>query len=395
MRLGLDRNIKIKDIILLVLVVFIGYEVFVNHSKILDFIGKFFSVIMPFIYAFVFAYVLNPIMKLFQKRLRLKRGLAVLLTYVLVTGIIVLVGVYVVPVVIDSIISITTEVPKYITTVQGWINSALQDDKMYTILKDAGVLNIITNISTKAGTIFISLLEGLAGSLLSITADIVMIGFGFLCSIYVLADKDNLIKQVKIMMTMVFKKEKTRNILGVLRTYNQMIGLYIGSKALDSLIIGIISLVGLIIFKVPYAILLAIIVGFTNMIPYFGPFVGMVVCATVSVFVSPMLAIIVFVFLLAVQQFDAWFLEPKIVGSRVGISPFLIILGVTIGGGFFGAIGMLLASPTVATIKVYYDKLILFFKSRYNDIDEYLGDENIKELNEYVKKDKTEEDSKE
>lgn len=395
MRLGLDRNIKIKDIILLVLVVFVGYEIFVNHSKILDFIGKFFSVIMPFIYAFVFAYVLNPIMKLFQKRLKLKRGLAVLLTYVLVTGIIVLVGVYVVPVVIDSIISITTEVPKYITTVQGWINSALQDDKMYTILKDAGVLNIITNISTKAGTIFISLLEGLAGSLLSITADIVMIGFGFLCSIYVLADKDNLIKQVKIMMTMVFKKEKTRNILGVLRTYNQMIGLYIGSKALDSLIIGIISLVGLIIFKVPYAILLAIIVGFTNMIPYFGPFVGMVVCATVSVFVSPMLAIIVFVFLLAVQQFDAWFLEPKIVGSRVGISPFLIILGVTIGGGFFGAIGMLLASPTVATIKVYYDKLILFFKSRYNDIDEYLGDENIKELNEYVKKDKTEDDSKE
>lgn len=395
MRLGLDRNIKIKDIILLVLVIFIGYEIFVNHSKILDFIGKFFSVIMPFIYAFVFAYVLNPIMKLFQKRLKLKRGLAVLLTYVLVTGIIVLVGVYVVPVVIDSIISITTEVPKYITTVQGWINSALQDDKMYTILKDAGVLNIITNISTKAGTIFISLLEGLAGSLLSITADIVMIGFGFLCSIYVLADKDNLIKQVKIMMTMVFKKEKTRNILGVLRTYNQMIGLYIGSKALDSLIIGIISLVGLIIFKVPYAILLAIIVGFTNMIPYFGPFVGMVVCATVSVFVSPMLAIIVFVFLLAVQQFDAWFLEPKIVGSRVGISPFLIILGVTIGGGFFGAIGMLLASPTVATIKVYYDKLILFFKSRYSDIDEYLGDENIKELNEYVKKDKTEEDSKE
>ncbi|MGL6184926.1 MAG: AI-2E family transporter [Clostridium chrysemydis] len=395
MRLGLDRNIKIKDIILLVLVVFVGYEIFVNHSKILDFIGKFFSVIMPFIYAFVFAYVLNPIMKLFQKRLKLKRGLAVLLTYVLVTGIIVLVGVYVVPVVIDSIISITTEVPKYITTVQGWINSALQDDKMYTILKDAGVLNIITNISTKAGTIFISLLEGLAGSLLSITADIVMIGFGFLCSIYVLADKDNLIKQVKIMMTMVFKKEKTRNILGVLRTYNQMIGLYIGSKALDSLIIGIISLVGLIIFKVPYAILLAIIVGFTNMIPYFGPFVGMVVCATVSVFVSPMLAIIVFVFLLAVQQFDAWFLEPKIVGSRVGISPFLIILGVTIGGGFFGAIGMLLASPTVATIKVYYDKLILFFKSRYNDIDEYLGDENIKELNEYVKKDKTEDDYKE
>lgn len=395
MRLGLDRNIKIKDIILLVLVVFIGYEVFVNHSKILEFIGKFFSVIMPFIYAFIFAYVLNPIMKLFQKRLKLKRGLAVLLTYVLVTGIIVIVGVYVVPVVIDSIISITTEVPKYITTVQGWINSALQDDKMYTILKDAGVLNIITNISTKAGTIFISLLEGLAGSLLSITADIVMIGFGFLCSIYVLADKDNLIKQVKIMMTMVFKKEITRNILGVLRTYNQMIGLYIGSKALDSLIIGIISLVGLIIFKVPYAILLAIIVGFTNMIPYFGPFVGMVVCATVSVFVSPMLAIIVFVFLLAVQQFDAWFLEPKIVGSRVGISPFLIILGVTIGGGFFGAIGMLLASPTVATVKVYYDKLILFFKSRYSDIDEYLGDENIKALNEYVKKDKTEEDSKE
>lgn len=362
-----NRSIKYKDLLIFALLAFIGYEIFINHSQIIAFFDKFLKVISPFIYAFIFAYVLNPIMKLFERKLNLKRGLAVAITYVIVTGIIIVVGVYIVPIVIDSIISITTEVPRYINVVQSWINSALHDDKMYVILKDAGVLNIVTNISTKAGTIFISLLEGLAGSLLSITADIVMIGFGFLSSIYVLADKENFIKQSKIIMAMILKKDKTKKMLDLLRTYNKMIGLYIGSKALDSLIIGIIALVGLMILKVPYAILLAIIVGFTNMIPYFGPFVGEVVCATVSIFVSPMLALAVFLFLLGLQQFDAWYLEPKIVGSRVGITPFLIILGITIGGGFFGTIGMLLASPTMATLKVYYDKMVVNFTRKHKE----------------------------
>ena len=147
-----------------------------------------------------------------------------------------------------------------------------------------------------------------------------------------------------------------------------MIGTYIGIKALDSLIIGIISLVGLMILRLPYAPLLALVVGVTNMIPYFGPFVGMLTCAIVALFITPFRALVVFIFLLALQQFDAWYLEPKLVSGKVGIGPFWVILGVTIGGGFFGPLGMILASPTVATIKIYYKKIVNKYKEKHEKI---------------------------
>ena len=95
-------------------------------------------------------------------------------------------------------------------------------------------------------------------------------------------------------------------------------------------------MLGLLIVGAPYAPLVALIVGVTNMIPYFGPLIGEIVGAIVAVFVSPMKALIVFILLLCIQQFDAWYLDPKLIGKKVGVSPFGIILGVTIGGGFLG-----------------------------------------------------------
>lgn len=364
----LDRNIKYKDILIGVLIVFIVYKVVDNYPVYLAILKKFINVLTPFIYAFIFAYILNPIMKLFEKKLKLNRGLSVAATYLIFLGILVIIGIYVIPNVIDSIISIAKEVPSYISTAQGWINSALQNDKFYAIMKEAGVLHTLTSVSTKFGAIAVTLLEGAAGSLLTITTDIIMIGFGFLISIYVLADKERFIKQGKLLIVMLIGEKRGKWLLNLFRTYNYMIGTYIGIKALDSLIIGIIALIGLIILKIPYAILLAIVVGFTNMIPYFGPFVGEVVCCIVAIFISPWKTLGVFIFLLLLQQFDAWYLEPKLVSGKVGIGPFWVVLGVTIGGGFFGAIGMLLASPTMATIKIYYDIIVNRFKEKHEDV---------------------------
>ena len=94
------------------------------------------------------------------------------------------------------------------------------------------------------------------------------------------------------------------------------------------------------------------------MIPYFGPFVGEVMGLLINVFVSPTKGIIVFLTLFLLQMFDGWYLDPKLIGDKVGVRPFWIIYAVVIGGGFFGPIGMLLASPTAATIKIYYGKLL-------------------------------------
>ena len=137
-----------------------------------------------------------------------------------------------------------------------------------------------------------------------------------------------------------------------------MIGEYIGIKAIDSSIIAVMALILLTIVKSEYAFLLAIIVGITNMIPYFGPFIGEIIGFLFNVFVSPTKGIVVFLVLLALQLFDGWYLDPKLIGDKVGVRPLYIIIAVLIGGGFFGAIGMLLASPTVATLKIYYERLM-------------------------------------
>ncbi len=364
----LNKNIKYIDILILVIVVVIGYKIVENYNVYFSFIKKVLTVLSPFIYAIIIAYILNPIMKLFENKLKLKRGLAVGVTYLLVAGMIVVLGIYVIPSLIDSIISIAKEIPTYVNEGQDWILAALKDERIYDLMKQAGVLETITSISTKLGTILVSLLESSATSLITITTNVVMAGFGFLISIYVLLDKERLIYNAKILLSMIAKEKHSEKILEGLRLYNKMIGTYVGTKALDSLIIATIALIGLIILDAPYAILLAIVVGFTNMIPYVGPLVGEIIAATVCIFVSPWKALAVFIFLLAVQQFDAWYLDPKLIGGKVGVKPFFIILGVTIGGGFFGPIGMLLASPTMATLKVYYDRKINKYTKENSDL---------------------------
>ena len=352
-----NKYIKYRDILVIVLIALVGYKLIDNYQMFLNLISTTMSVISPFIYAMIFAYCINPIMNLFERKLKMKRGLSILSTYLLIGGAIVIGALYIVPSIVDSIISITSEIPKYMETVQGWINEALKNQNLYDLINSTGLLDNISVISGKMSSIIIGILDGSVSSIVSITTNVVKIGFGFLISIYILLDKERFITEVKTLTYMILKEEKGTKLIGLVRTYHEMIGKYIGTKAIDSAIIGVLAFFGLMIIGAPYTPLLAIIVGVTNMIPYFGPFVGEVVGAAVGIFVSPAMAITIFVFLLALQQFDAWYLDPKLIGDKVGVKPFYIILAVTIGGGFFGPIGMLLASPTMATINIYYEKI--------------------------------------
>ena len=359
-----NKYIKYRDILVIVLIALVGYKLIDNYQMFLNLISTTISVISPFIYAMVFAYCINPIMNLFERRLKMRRGLSIFSTYLLIGGAIVIGSLYIVPSIVDSIISITSEIPGYMETVQGWINEALKNQNFYELINSTGLLDNISVISGNMSSIIIGILNGSVSSIVSITTNVVKIGFGFLISIYILLDKERFIIEVKTITYMIFKEERGTKIIGLVRTYHEMIGKYIGTKAIDSAIIGVLAFFGLMVIGAPYTPLLAIVVGVTNMIPYFGPFVGEVVGAAVGLFVSPAMAITIFIFLLALQQFDAWYLDPKLIGDKVGVKPFYIILAVTIGGGFFGPIGMLLASPTMATINIYYERKVNLFKAK-------------------------------
>ncbi|MDD6794429.1 MAG: AI-2E family transporter [Clostridiaceae bacterium] len=363
-----DRNIRKKDIIFLALTIVATFILIDNYQTVFKVVEQLLSILAPFFYAIIFAYILNPIMCLVERKFKVKRGVAITISYILVVGIFALVVVYVLPSVVDSITTMIDEVPNYVKTAQGWMNDAIKNEDVKNLLDSTGVLKNLDDLTTKAGPVVINILKDSASSIYSFTTGMVKIVFGFLVSIYVLIDKEKLLKDSKTLVYMVLKKKKSDRLFKWLNTLNKMVGVYVGTKALDSLIIGVIALIGLILLNAPYAILLAIIVGFTNMIPYFGPLIGELVGAIVGVFVSVSMAIKIFIFLLLLQQFDAWYLDPKLIGNKVGVRPFFIILAVMIGGGFFGALGMILAAPVMATINVAFENRVLFLKEKNKEL---------------------------
>ena len=357
----INRNIQYRDILIFALIGVVGYKLIDNYDYFFNIGKKILSIMTPFIYAMICAYVLNPVVRFFEKNFKMKRTVSIAVTYFIIVALVFIVLFFTIPSIIDSILNITKEMPTYVEVVQKWSNTILQNERIKALIIQAGLLDKFQEMSSQIGSIAIGLLQNLAMYLLSFTSNLLNVILGFLVSIYVLADKEKIVKGIRTVTYMILKEEKGTKLITFIRTYNKMIGVYIGIKAIDSAIIGIIALIGLLIVGEPYAPLIALIEGVTNMIPYFGPLIGELVGAIVAIFVSPIKALIVFILLLCIHIFDAWYLDPKLIGKKVGVSPFGIILGVTIGGGFLGPVGMLLGSPTMATIKIYYEKLLLKF----------------------------------
>lgn len=347
---------KYLPIMALIVFTLLFIELIENFDFLFEKASVLLDLIKPFVYSFIIAYVLNPIVKIFERIYGGKRTASVLSTYITLIALIVMIAIYIFPKIWANIYELYIDFPMIVESVRQWSIEFSQHEKVKGIFQLLGISQI------RADIIFLKLSEYvqsysaymLRATVLT-TLAIAKWMFALLVSIYVLIYKD-LFKGFFIKISLkIFGKRKCRKFFRLSRTIHKMIGIYIGTKAIDSMIIGSIALVGLYAMNSPVAFLLAFIVFATNMIPYFGPLVGMLVAATVHLFYSPQLALTSLVYLFLVQQFDAWFLDPKMIGNKVGINPFLVIFAVTIAGGIYGPIGMLLATPVMGTIKIYVD----------------------------------------
>lgn len=356
------KNNKYKGLIIAVIITIvvslIAFKLIDNIDIFINIIGKFISLSMAFIYGIIIAYILTPVVKLFESKIKLSRGLSIALTYAILTGVISVLCLYGIPGLIENVKEIGSDIPSYINSIENVVNDVLEQEEVSSFIKTTGVkMNVDTYID-KAGEIVMTAIEGSLMKMVSVSSIIIKFIIGLLVAIYILIDKERLLFECKRLMYLTIKKEKSDKIIKFIKTYNSMIVTYIGIKAIDSMIIGIMAFILLNIVNSEYAILLSILVGITNMIPYFGPFIGELIGFLINVFVSPVKGLVVFLVLFSLQMFDGWYLDPKLIGNKVGVRPFWIIYAVVIGGGFFGPIGMLLASPTAATIKIYYGKLL-------------------------------------
>jgi predicted PurR-regulated permease PerM len=352
------KNLKYIEIILAVVTGYILLKLVDNLQMILNGLSIAYNIVSPFIFALIIAYMLNPLVKFLEKNLKLNRSLSILSSYVIVLGVLFLSSLYIFPKLYDNILDLINKIPTISRSIQQQFNDFIQKQQV-TDLMNSGIIDINPNlIIPKISSFTVDSLTALISTAVSFTNYFIKLIFGFLIAIYVLFDKERIIDFSKKLIYIILKKKHGDKFLEVISNLNSMIGTYIGIKAIDSLIIGTLAFIGLLIIGSDYVFLLSVIVGLTNMIPYFGPFIGIAAGVLINIFSNLPTALIVAGFLLLLQQFDNWILDPKLIGDKVGLSPLLVMLAVTIGGGYYGIIGMILAVPLMAVIKIYVTKFM-------------------------------------
>ena len=318
---------------------------------------KVHNILRPFIWAFVIAFFLNVLLAKIEGKFKTKRWQNILIVYIIFFGIITLFFVFITPTVINSIKSLGKEIPGYIDITQEWLESLphrFQGRNQYYILEE--IKSTLEGVMIKAKQGIGPFLNKTLTQIINLTSGILNFIMGAIISVYILKDKEQFVDGFRRITYATFSQETAETLGIVQKEINRSFSKFFVGKIIDSTIIGILCLIGLWIMKVPYALLISLIVGVTNMIPYFGPFIGMIPAAVITLFDRPIKALWVVIFIFALQQFDGLYLGPKILGIQVGMKPFWIITAILIGGGFFGVWGMLFAVPVAAVVKSLLDR---------------------------------------
>ncbi|WP_291567283.1 MULTISPECIES: AI-2E family transporter [unclassified Clostridium] len=353
LKLQIKKNLHILVIILLA---YIGIKLIDNYSIVADAYKFVMGILSPFILGAVIAYALNPLMVYIEKKLKVSRGISVLLTCVIVILIFTLSIVYLVPGITGNIKNLINSIPYMVSSANEWIGDNVNSKFVLELTKKFDLAKTLGAWST-------TLFNALLSSLVSVTASIIKWGFALIIAIYYLIYKEIFVKSLKKGIFIIFKNKYGVKILELLHCTNDMLGTYLGVRALESLIVAIACFIGLIFIKSQYIILISVFFGVTNMIPIFGPFLGIVFGTILNIFHSPITALVVFIWLFILQQIDGNWLGPKMSGDSVGINPVTCILSLSVGGAVYGMVGMLIAVPIAGVMKIYYER----FMKRYDD----------------------------
>lgn len=371
-------------------------------SALVSILRKTVSVLMPVLLGLVFAYLLCPVMLWLEKpvgkltdrkkpRPVLRRVLALTGTMLIVALIITGLIVAIVPELIASIKNLLVNIPEYLTSTGNWIQSriaGLEHDQpqLYSVLISVwnSAQNSVSNLATQFEPKLDSIASGGADFIAAVTAGAYTIVrgsinffIGMVFAIYLLFKKERYQAQARKVLYALFPTEKTHTFLrvGSHVSYNFMH--FLSGKTLDSFIIGMLCFVGMTILRMPYAPLIAIIVGVTNIIPFFGPILGAVPSGLLVLLSEPGKVIPFVIFILLLQQFDGNFLGPKILGNSLGMPMFWTLFAITVGGGMFGFIGMVAFIPLFAALYAFLSDFLaekLKKKGLPADTDSYTTD---------------------
>ena len=384
-----------------------------NNLAIRNAISTLVKILLPIIEGFVLAFLVNPLMKwfetsvfsLFDKKAcdrqflpkwkkNLYRVLSMLFSYLVILILVACFIIAVIPQISDSIVNISVLFPIYKQNFMDWFNKlTLKYPEIYKYLgnfikeneaiidnwTDNSLVPWLTQLASKSSVYLMTIFKALKDFII-----------GFIVSIYVLSKKELFKGQSKKIVYSVFNVKNGNIIIKNVRMASDKFAGFIIGKIVDSLIIGILCFIGCSIIRIEYPVLLALIIGVTNIIPFFGPIIGAIPCLLLLLVINPVHALYFLIFVIILQQLDGNFIGPKTLGSSTGISSFWVIFAITIFGGFWGIPGMIVGVPLMAVIYTLIQSALditLKNKELKRSTDDYVNLDHIdNETKEFVDK---------
>ncbi|MDO4811639.1 MAG: AI-2E family transporter [Eubacteriales bacterium] len=383
-----EKNRYLKwglTLFLTVCAILVFYDTFYMSGALQHFVSKLMGILAPVVYGFVIAYLLTPvvnwletaIVKAWHKNKVLQhkkpkraagllRAVSILITEALVIFLIYLLMSVLIPQLVDSVSMLINNAESYYNTIYDWANELINRDfgfgawvaKLVTDNYDSAITFLQNKILPWAQSMLTDLTGGIWSGIWGVVTFAKNLIIGIIISIYLLAMKEKSLARCCKMVYGIFNENQAKWVVRGTRRVNTIFSGFVRGKLLDSLIIGILCFIGCSILRIPYTPLVSVVVGVTNIIPFFGPFLGAIPSALLILLVSPLKCLYFIIFVALLQQLDGNVIGPKILGGATGISSFWVVVAILVGGGFGGVLGMFLGVPIFACLQVLVKFLI-------------------------------------
>lgn len=346
------------------------YKTIDSVSAIFSWVGNLFNLLMPFFMAILVAYILympsrgieNGLNKTKSKFLKKhSRGLSVLLVYVIAVLIIFVIFRFVMPTITTSITDLASNIPNYYNNAIDYFNN-LEEDSIFVKLNAKQYVDKLQEINIEQQIlkwINIDNINYIVGGLVGATNVIFDLFVTVVVSVYMLLERSDIKSFLQNLSSAVFDKKTNEAISRYYRKTNSIFFSYISSQLIDAIVVGIITSIAMSIMKVKYAVLLGFLIGLFNIIPYFGAIIAVALAIIITIFTGGFAqAIWLAIVVIILQQIDANIINPRILGNSLNLSPILVIFAVTVGGTYFGVLGMFLGVPVAAFLKIVIEDFI-------------------------------------
>ncbi|MCR5726326.1 MAG: AI-2E family transporter [Lachnospiraceae bacterium] len=386
-----------------ILIIFI----FLRFDQFSEVVGKVMRALSPVIIGIVFAYLMNPLMNVFEngmKRVVYKharkitrakkfcRVVSLILTMVILFGLISVIIYMLIPELTDTVMGTeTTEglvdiLPKQSENLRVWLQDVLNGDSKIASMAKEAFERAAEYLDDFVNHRFINytsdILSYIASGVWSVFGIVYDIVIGMIFSVYILLSKETFAGHAKKIIFAMFRRRKANAIVRITKQCHGKFTGAITGKIVDSIIIGVLCFIGMMIMNIPYRLLVSVIVTVTNVIPFFGPYIGGVPSAFLILCADPVKALYFVIFLIILQQFDCNFLDPKIVGGSIGLSPFWVLFSCVVFGALFGLPGMLLGVPGMACFYMITKEVVEYKLKRRGlrtDTDYYIDADSVDE----------------